>query len=372
MIVTDCRLSTPGELVESLPDSLVSLQDSASQEAVDSLVTGEKLYYGDDVDKGEELLSKGWALLVDRPHLLPRSKEERSRVYSALQIVLRIAANQSMDRAGAMYEWLALHMPDQVPSVQELPPVLAAGASEAVERTRKSQVTLTAPAPQGCSPDGKLFIDGLQVGRLPISGQPVAAGKHRVWFECDGQRSWVRELDLTCSTELKAPDLSVESVLLLHPRGMAISPAAHRDRVKEVGLRMVASFGTDGVVLVPRADEQTASALLFTAYGMKSIKRDKSGFTIEGSALPRSIRKTAGKWVLLGLTSLSLSCGLTANYVYNGKIARMDSGTVDTRDEAASWRYSAWGLYGGAALALGTSVILFILDRPTPRPEPLF
>ena len=116
----------------------------------------------------------------------------------------------------------------------------------------------------------------------------------------------------------------------------------------------------------------TVNALLVTPTAGTELIPLGGRYYVTEKALGPSIGRTTAKWVLLGLSLLSLSSGLTANYVYNGKIDDMSDGLADNRHDARGWEYAGWACYAGAGTLLAASVVMFILDRPADQAEPLF
>jgi hypothetical protein len=371
-VTGECRVLSAGEIRKAIGDSVVSLQTGEAEAFLETLREGERLYYSEDVGKGAALLAHAWEAVEANPHLLPSHPEARGEAYRALLTGMRVRSESDPDGTTRLLDWLAVHMADQLPSVNVLPPLLAGRASEAVERARGTQATLAAPLPPKC-PDGELVVDGRTVGRLPIAGQALPAGRHSVLATCGQKRSWVRSLDLTGEVALGAPDLDVEAVLRLGREGLALDsacPAALRDAV---GRRLAASLSTAAVLFVPGEQEGGETAHLVTAGSARRLEKTGNFYRVEARHVRdrKGMARKVGKWLAMSLSLGLAGAGVALNVRHNNLIDSMSGGTEDNREEAGAYKASSIACYASAGAALLTGVVLFVLDRPRPRPVPV-
>ena len=381
-VETSCRLLPSGVLVERIPAGFRSGEPQARHRAAASLLRGAKLFREGELDEGTKLLAAAWARYRGAPYLLPVEPEERSRVYRGLLAGLRIRWQEDPESARPLCDWLALHMPDQVPSVNQLPPALAAMASEAVILASRRTAEVTVGLPPACETEPELLIDGLAVGRLPISGLPVVQGDHVLWARCGDRDSWVRSVNLAEDTRLATPQVELESAVALAPPVIVVLASADDELLARLGPRFRTWLGVSGVVFVPVDEGDQRPAVLTSATRsaplIPSAEGPAVGRYLVGAAdlEPEFSWWTAGKWASFSLSAALLACGVTANVLHNEEADRTGTGLEDRRGEADRWRTASLACYisAGAAFATGATFVAidWFADEERTTPPSLF
>ena len=367
-VETSCRLLPSGVLVERIPAGFRSGEPQARHRAAASLLRGAKLFREGELDEGTKLLAAAWARYRGAPYLLPVEPEERSRVYRGLLAGLRIRWQEDPESARPLCDWLALHMPDQVPSVTQLPPALAAMASEAVILASRRTAEVTVGRPPGCETEPELLIDGLAVGRLPISGQPVVQGEHVLWARCGDRDSWVRKVDLAEDTRLATPQVELESAVALTPPVIAVLAAADDELLARLGPRFRTWLGVSGVVFVPVDEGDPRPAILSSPTRALPLFPSSEEPLVEkylidpGDLDPGFSWWTAGKWASFSLSAALLACGVASNVFYNQETDRTGTGLEDRRTEADKWRTASLACYISATAAFATGATFIAID----------
>jgi len=354
---TACEKIPPAELAGSVPPGAHPLVDEHRSAWLARLNDAGTKFYGNDVAAGTTGLLACFEEVKDRPDLLPSEPADRARAYALLLVVFRQENGRDPAAGDHVAEWLAVHMPDMQPSVRHLPPPLAERALE-VARSIGPEVNLLAPEP-ACEGDWLLVVDGLAL--LPAPATPLPPGDHMVWYECGPLRSWVRRIQLTEEHRLAPPEMTLEGGL--HTTGDSVT--AREDLPQElkgrVALDLARRTGSSGILLLP----DSGDALLVTPDGESRTLRPRDGryfVDFRSFSSRRTSPMAVAGWVLLPSSALLLAGGVASNLYYNHQMDRMDLGTVDLRNDAEAWRYTAIGGYAAASAAFTSAVLLFLLD----------
>jgi len=367
-VETTCRLLPASVLVEKIPAGYRSGEPQARHRAAASLLRGAKLFREGELEEGTKLLAAAWARYRSAPYLLPVEPEERGRVYRGLLAGLRIRWQEDPESARPLCDWLAIHMPDQVPSVNQLPPSLAAMASEAVILASRLTAEVTVGRPPACETEPELLVDGLVLGRLPISGQPVVQGDHVLWARCGNRDSWMRSVNLAEDTRLATPQVELESAVALTPPVIAVLASADDESLARLGPRFRTWLGVSGVVFVPIDDGDPRPAILASATRSLPLV-PSAGAPLVGKYLvgagdlePEFSWWTAGKWASFSLSAALLACGVGANVLHNEEAGRTGTGLEDRRGEADRWRAASLACYISAGAAFATGATFVAID----------
>lgn len=360
-----------GESVQGkLPKGLRSLDEDERLKMLGQLTESERLFFSETPEKGQEAMAQVWSALQRHPEYLPASSKERSAAYRVLVTWMRLQPEGSPARA-QVAEWLACHMPDQEPSVRSMPAEEELRAAQAVERARRESVMLQAEPASGCETPASLFMDGVEVGKLPLHGVPVPKGEHAFWAECDGRRSWVRIREVAGATRLPSFRLEKEPLLSLHDSSLTWNDDGMLEEHRDL-LRSVASWSGMEAVAVPGAEEEA----LWFASARRAVRMDGA------SGQPLEVEESLEDdwtlvWLGAGAAASSLALlggGLYATDRHNTLVDEMNTGTVDHLREIDQWKERGVAMYASAA-ALGVAALsLWIVDwamRPT-EPQPLF
>lgn len=370
----ECTVLSPEQLLALLPPDRVSDPAARRAEVLGLLTRGENDFYGENRERGRESLLAGFQALRQEPSLLPEGTDEREALYRALLIVLRIEWEREKMAGDGVAHWLAAHMPEQVPSVKRLPPVVAGRASAALEETRRDAVKLSAPLPKDCR-SGRLRLDGVILGELPIVGRSIPRGRHAIRFECIDKHSWVRTMLLTEETTLVSPEVGIEHLLSLRPTGMILLPGIPGQSPERLGARLAVSLNVDAVLVMPA--DGTSPASLAGPAGETEVPFDagQGRYRVTSTQVfhPHGQWKRTAKWTSL-LAALILGAGgATANMFYLAHIDSMQHGTVDRRGAAESWKTAGIAGYSAAGAAAAAAITLFVLEALPPEPvEPVF
>ena len=379
-IQTSCRIMSSKSVGEKIPSGFRSGEPQARHRAAASLRRGVKLFREGELEEGTKLLVAAWERYRADPHLLPVERDERSKVYRGLLAGLRIRWQEEPESARPLCDWLAIHMPDQVPSVNQLPPALAAMASEAVILASRRTAEITVGRPPGCETEPELLVDGLAVGRLPISGQPVVQGERFMWARCGEHDSWIREVALAKDRRLAAPQVELESAVALSRPVIAVLASADDALLARLGPRFRTWLGVSGVVFVPVDEGDERPAILSSPTRAlplhPSVEEPLVGkFLVDpGDLEPGFSWWTAGKWASFSVSAALLACGVTANVLYDDETDRTSTGLEDRRSEADKWRTASLACYIGAGAAFATgatfvAIAWFSDDETTPPPS---
>ena len=369
----ECVVLSPDEVQARLPRAALSDPIARRTEMLASFADGERDFYGEQSDVGKEALLGAWESLRADPALLPDDVEDRSTLYRSLLLVLRLEWERDREAGEKVAAWLATYMPEQIPSVKRLPPVMAGRASTALEEARNNSVKLSAPAPEGCS-QGRLRVDGLIVGDLPVTGQRIARGFHAYLFECKRGDSWMRRVQLDRNTVLPTASPEAESALVLGPEGVGLRTGPGGD-LPLLGARLARSLDVDAVLFVPA--KPTDSARLAAPAGESVLRPNPElgKYVVRPAHVfhPRGEWKRWAKWSSLAAALLLGAGAAAANAVHLDAVDSMALGTVDRRDEAADWELAAMAGYGAAGAAALLAATFFVWDAiPPEEPETLF
>jgi hypothetical protein len=370
----ECRVLTGAQMLDRLPPGIGRAPASRRAEVLALMNSGESDFYGENSEQGKEKLLAGFLTLRRQPSLLPEDPGERDSLYRILLIVLRIEWEREKAAGDDVARWLAAHLPEQIPSVKRLPPIVAGRASAALEEVRRGAVRLSAPLPDNCG-TGNLRMDGAVLGALPIAGRAVPQGSHAISFECGDRRSWVRTISLTEKVTLVGPEVTVEHLLRLGPAGMELSAGTVELRPAQLGARLAVSLDVDAVLMVP-ADRTSPASLAGPAGETTILFGTHRGQYLVAPAQvfhPRGQWMKTAKWTSLVAALLSGVGGASANMAYNERIDSMSHGTVDRRAEAQPWKSAAIAGYSVAGAVAAAAITFFVLDALPPEPvEPIF
>jgi hypothetical protein len=370
---TDCPLLPADALRDRLPPDLRTVEEGERKDLLTRL-TGAADHYYEDPEAGETALEQAFARVAHNPALLPSDADARRKAYEALSVLLLARYDRGPEAGDEVARWLGTHLPDQVPSVKQLPPKLSARAADALEAAHKETAAVTAARPPGC-PSGRLFLDGRLLGGLPVADTPLSVGRHALWAECGTERTWARLVDVHAPLRLPTADLAAEHALLLSSRGLALRPGTPEAVASEAGRRLLPSLDVDALLFLPAAGAASAPALLVTRRAVSSVPlvEGRYDLPIAQEVLRTHDWKRPTKWVATGLSALLLGAGMWAHYEHDLRIAEMDQGLVDNRSDAEPWKHAAVGSYSAAAATAAAAVTLFILDALPEEPiEPLF
>lgn len=362
---TSAKVLEPEEVRRRVPLELLVPDHARGAEILASLMEQERRFFEEDPDKAGEILLGLWPEMMAHPEYLPSAPEERRRVYSALLLVYRLSP--SGEPRSAVAVWLATHMQDQEPTVRLLPPEFEAEASKALEDVRSQSASVRARSVGGDVTGCEWMMDGVSVGAAPFAGLKVPRGIHVFVPRCGGVEGWARKVTVeNDELVLVARDMKVESAISWNSGIPWLSPFGV-DNYPHLGTAMVSSLGVDGVLLVPRSDEEPA--LLATRFGVREIRASPEGLVVEESHLRRRVpwRRHAAL-VLLTLGVVTAGSGGGVQFAYEEAVADVNAGRQDRRDELPALRDAATGLYIGAGVflaAAGTLFFLDVLDKPT-------
>ena len=375
---TDCRLLEAQEIRQRLPTTVYSLDPSQKERLLEILEVGESLVYTDEFEEGFGLLSRAFDMLQLNPALLPQDPAGRNSVYVHLMPLLRRLADQNPEKADLLCQWLAVHMPEQSPSVHQLPPLVEGRASKALETHLAGTTRLTVnAAPAGCDTPVWAMVDGREIGQLPVLGIGVPRGEHAVWFRCGASSSWVRTVDGSGELLMPPPDMALEPWVSLADGEIAVLPSAApalKDAIARAAERWL---DVQAVVLVPPELENFP-----VEPSDKASADDEHSLTelrpilLDASSLEPASRwtKTAA-YVDFSASVLLLGAALTTNYVHNARVDDLNSGLTDPRSEIAALKTASIACYigSGAMLVAGTTFLLLeLFARNPPVPTSLF
>jgi hypothetical protein len=368
-IRTECRTLPPEAVSASLPSGTYSLAPGARAAFVDRLAEAEKRFYGDEIDRGQAEMAQLFEQVQRQPDLLPTSPDARARAYATLLASLRVQWGANPDLGRELARWLAVHMPDQQPSVRQLPPALEAVASDAIAAASRGTVPVAAARPAAAvTVTCRVFVDGRDLGELPLAGVAVPAGRHAVWSECGASASWVRIVDVAAPGALPTGDPAVESLLRLGDSDLGLVPGGEPEAVDELARRLAPTLRADGVVLADLGYQRLVLGTNYRAFDLKEP-------VVEPSSLgPGTDWYLVGGLGLVAASGALLAVALWANAEHEDAIAETNTSYVDRRPEAADWESLSIGGYAGAAGALAAATTLLMMDvfSNDPSPAPLW
>lgn len=370
-VESDCQLVSSEALVRALPKDRRTVERAAREAFKEATIAAAAAFY-DDSAGGLRALEESLAQAQENPGLLPTEPAARQQVYQALGVLLLARYDESQQAGDELASWLATHLPDQVPSVQQLPPKLSVRAAEALSHSQRDKGTLSVGPSPDCE-EASLLLDGRPMGTLPLRDLPVHRGRHAVWFECGEVSSWTRLLEITSAASLAGPVIAHEALFDLGAGHLRLHSAAPGMAVAEPVRRLLPALGVDVVALMPA--DSGGDALLVTADRalVMPLATGPVALSVRRQDLwPRPWTSVA-KWVAVGITGAALGAGMTAHALHDREVEAMRYGTIDNRAAADTWQIAAVGGYATAATAAAGAALLFFLDASHgPLPEPLF
>ena len=249
-VESDCEIVSPQSLAMALPTDRRTVA-MAERLAYRAAVLAAATAYYEDSASGLEALEGSWAMARENPGLLPTDPADRAHVYQALGVLLLARYGESQLAGDELASWLARHLPDQVPSAQQLPPKLSVRAADALSRSHADKGTLTVGPARDCE-EASLLLDGRRLGTLPLRDLPVHRGRHAIWFACGETVSWTRLLEVTeTAVSLTGPKIAHEAVFDLGPGHLRLRAGAPDTSVAEPVRRLLPALGVDAIVLMP-------------------------------------------------------------------------------------------------------------------------
>ena len=371
-VESDCEIVSPQSLAMALPTDRRTVA-MAERLAYRAAVLAAATAYYEDSASGLEALEGSWAMARENPGLLPTDPADRAHVYQALGVLLLARYGESQLAGDELASWLARHLPDQVPSAQQLPPKLSVRAADALSRSHADKGTLTVGPARDCE-EASLLLDGRRLGTLPLRDLPVHRGRHAIWFACGETVSWTRLLEVTeTAVSLTGPKIAHEAVFDLGPGHLRLRAGAPDTSVAEPVRRLLPALGVDAIVLMPTTSGHDVLVVTAGDELVMPLHAGPIALTVRREDLwPRSWTGVA-KWVAAGVSVVALGTGMTAHALHDRTVDDMRYGTIDSREGAEMWKKVAISGYATAATAAAGAVVLFLLDgHRESLPEPLF
>jgi hypothetical protein len=309
------------------------------------LARARDLFFKGNLQEARVLLARVRAALEANPSLLPRDEEAREALYGALLLLYRIEWMEGRPDEG-LADWLALHLPDQEPSVAQVPPELEA-------RLAAAKTAQAAPRPLRVRLDREgsecvVYADGLLLGGGSNMVASLSPGAHWVQVDCAGA-SLPLLRRVSAEGELRVrPQLERQ----LSRCGGTLCLAPHPDpEVTQANAAIAAAAaGAEGAV----GFDATGGGTYYPVSGTWSRRLNlKNGKLVVDPVPPgRRTRHWLALGGLLG-SAAALGVGVLYNLEYNDLMARTNRGWEDHRAEGdRALALSALG-YGVSALLLG-------------------
>jgi hypothetical protein len=338
--------------------------------ALAELRGGEELFYSGELESASKGLEAGFAMLQGSPHLLPRSKEDRSRVYKSLLTLYRLREKQGLD-AGEVGDWMARVMPDLFPSVTSAPPAVEASLTRCKERATIDPLLISVSMTSAAA-DCRAFLDSRELGVVPFSGLAVPRARHSLQVECPGGwRSAVRSIPLDAKrVKLVLDPAADDMVQYLEDGGLALGAGGGELETQKIALGMVAQSEADCGLLLHPGDRGAELVFLSPRVARSIGQAGANPIILNQRALipPGAWRKPVA--ITTGaIATMSLALGILMNIFHEKEADRLNNGWSDTRAQMSLHKTLSIGGYGGAALLSSVSLGMFLwswLDQGDP------
>ncbi|MBM4370635.1 MAG: PEGA domain-containing protein, partial [Deltaproteobacteria bacterium] len=314
------------------------------------LAEGEELFHRGDAAPATEALEAGFRSLELHPELLPAAPERRAAVYGSLLVLYRLRT-EAGGASEALSEWLAVHLPDQDPTVLRVPPLVEAALSGRRDAVRARTAILTAEV---LGPGAwEVYVDGRRLGEAPLRRVEVPAGRHVLELRREGgPGSPVRDLVLGAGSRRVVVEPGLEEALVL----ASDRPAALREGLAQParvrGAAWLARAAGAEAALVPGPGGHPW--LLVVPGGGFVRPLPEEGVTAAALAPPGRWRP----WTALGLGIAATLAAGTAGVLAglrDQEVRELNRAPFeDTRPGIRALETGAWAAAGAAlALALG-------------------
>jgi hypothetical protein len=318
-----------------------------------------ELFFKGDLEGARGPLDRLRQTLVANPARLPRDEQAREDLYAALLLLYRIAWMQGGPDE-ELANWLALYLPDQEPSVAQVPPEMEARlahARGAQQGARPLRIRLDPGGPE-CS----VYSDGLLLGGGSNMVHNLTPTAHWLQVDCEG-RSLPLLHRVTSDGELKLrPQL--EAQLTTCGGALCLSPHPDPEVARANAAIAAAAAGAQGTLSL---DAQGATYTPVSGTWSRRLPLRDGRINLDAVPPARHARNWLALSSLLG-SAAALGAGVYFNREYNDLMVQTNRGWQDRRAEAdQALALSAVG-YGLSALLLSSAGLLYLWPDPEEAP----